>query len=86
MNHQIPPDIQERIAARIAKGEFSNEDDVLRRAMDALDQLEEEKLVRWNERNQRAIQESARGESRPLNDAAVLQRLRDRLEKDGILD
>jgi len=86
MNHQIPPDIQERIAARIAKGHFSNEEDVLRRAMDALDELEEEKLRRWHERNQRAIEEAERGDSSPLNDEEVLKRLRERLLEDGITD
>lgn len=35
MNQQIPPDVQERIAARIAKGTFMCEEDVLRHAMDA---------------------------------------------------
>ncbi|QDU77145.1 hypothetical protein Pan97_42070 [Bremerella volcania] len=68
MNQQIPPDIQERIAARIAKGQFSSEVDVLRRAMDALDQLEEEKLRQWHERHQRAIEEAECGEARPIDE------------------
>ncbi len=86
MNQQIPPDVQERIAARIAKGNFSSEEDVLRQAMDALDRMEEEKLSRWHRQNQKAIEESERGESRPLNDDEILGRLKSRLIQDGIAD
>ena len=50
-----------------------------------LDRLEEDKLVRWHDRNRLAIAQSQQGESRSLNDSAVLDRLRKRLAEEGIL-
>ena len=86
MNYQFPPDIEERLKARMARGQYESEDDVLREAMDALDQLEQDKLARWNERNRLAVQQSQQGLSRPLDEEAVLGRLRERLAREGIVD
>ena len=86
MQYQIPPDIQERVKAQIALGLFESEEEVLRRAMDALEQLEEEKIVRWHARNELAIEQSRQGLSRPLDQEAILGRLRERLAKEGIVD
>ena len=86
MIYQFPPDIAERLQARMKDGRYQSEDDVLREAMDALDQLEQDKLTRWDERNQLSIQQSQQGLSRPLNDEAVLGRLRERLAREGIVD
>lgn len=66
MNHQITPDVQEGIAARIAKGNFSREEDVLRQAMDALDRMEEEAILQWNAKNQQAIADSESGNFSPI--------------------
>jgi Arc/MetJ-type ribon-helix-helix transcriptional regulator len=78
MIHPLPPDIEERMKARMREGHYANEADLLREAMDALDRLEEDKLVRWHDRNQLSIAQSQKGESRQLNDTAVLNRLRKR--------
>ncbi len=86
MNYQFPPDIEERLKARLGDGRYQSEDDVLREAMDALDQLEQDKLTRWDERNRMAVQQSQQSLSRPLDDDAVLGRLRERLAKEGIVD
>ena len=86
MNYQFPPDIEERLKARMSEGRYQSEDEVLREAMDALDQLEQEKLMRWNERNRLAMQQSQQGVSKTLNDDVVLSRLRERLAKEGIVD
>ena len=51
MENQLPIDVQQRIKAHMSQGSYANEGDVIRDAIDALEQLEEEKLVRWNERN-----------------------------------
>jgi Arc/MetJ-type ribon-helix-helix transcriptional regulator len=72
MNYQFPPDIEERLKARMRDGRYRSEDDVLREAMDALDQLEQDKLMRWNERNRIATRQSQQGLSKPLGDKAVL--------------
>ena len=86
MNYQFPPDIEERLKARMSDGRYQTEDEVLREAMDALDQLEQDKLTRWDERNRIAMQQSRQGLSRPLDDEAVLDRLRERLAREGIVD
>ena len=86
MNYQFPPDIEERFRARMSDGRYQSEDDVLREAMDALDQLEQDKLIRWNERNRLAVRQSQEGLSKPLDDEAVLGRLRERLAREGIVD
>jgi Arc/MetJ-type ribon-helix-helix transcriptional regulator len=85
MAYEIPTDIQERLKARLDEGAYQSADEVLRDAMDALDQVEQDKLVRWNDRNQLAIQQSQQGLSKPLNDQTVLARLRARLAQEGIL-
>lgn len=86
MNYQFPPDIEERFRVRMSDGRYQSEDDVLREAMDALDQLEQDKLIRWDERNRLAVRQSQEGLSKPLDDEAVLGRLRERLAKEGIVD
>ena len=86
MNYQFPPDIEERLKARMSDGRHLSEDDVLREAMDALDQLEQDKLIRWDERNRIAMRQSQQGFSMPLDDEAVLGRLRERLAREGIVD
>jgi Arc/MetJ-type ribon-helix-helix transcriptional regulator len=48
MTYQLPPDIDERIQSQIALGIFSTPAEVLTSALDALDQIHEER---------RAIQE-----------------------------
>ena len=85
MAYEIPTDIRERLKARLDEGAYQSEDDVLRDAMDALDQIEQEKLVRWNSRNELAAQQSEQGLSKPLDDQRVLARLRKRLAQEGIL-
>ena len=37
MNHSLPRDIQQRIAAQLASGTFASEDDVLREALETLE-------------------------------------------------
>jgi putative addiction module CopG family antidote len=37
MNHSLPSDIQQRIEAQLASGSFTNEEDVLREALEALE-------------------------------------------------
>jgi Arc/MetJ-type ribon-helix-helix transcriptional regulator len=86
MSYQFPPDLEERVKTRMAEGRYQSEDDLLREAMDALDRVEVERLTRWHERNRLATEQSRQGLSQPLDDEAVLGRLRERLAKEGILD
>lgn len=86
MSYQLPLDLDERVKARMSAGRYQTEDEVLREAMDALDQLEQDRVIRWNERNRTAVRQSQQGLSKPLDDKAVLDRLRKRLAKEGIVD
>jgi Arc/MetJ-type ribon-helix-helix transcriptional regulator len=85
MQYQFPSDIRDRLRDRLKNGLYTDEDDVLRDAMDALDQIEQDKLLRWHERNSLAAEQSKQGLSKPLDDEAVLARLRERLARKGIL-
>jgi Arc/MetJ-type ribon-helix-helix transcriptional regulator len=86
MDYQFPPDIEDRVRARMGDGRYQSEDDLLREAMDALDQVEQDKVIRWHERNRSAMQQSQAGLSKPLDDEVVLARLRERLAQEGIVD
>jgi len=84
MHYQFPTDISQRLQACIATGGFRNEEEVLREALNALEQREQEKLRRWNDGNAIAMEQSRQGLSKPLDDAVVIARLRDRLAAEGI--
>jgi Arc/MetJ-type ribon-helix-helix transcriptional regulator len=86
LHYQFPPDISQRLEACIAGGRYQTEDDVLREALDALADRERELLERWHQGNAIASEQSRQGLSRPLDDAAVLARLRTRLAAEGITD
>jgi Arc/MetJ-type ribon-helix-helix transcriptional regulator len=77
MPYQFPPDLDERVKARMTNGAYQSEDDLLREALDALDEREQEKLRRWDERNQIAMEHSRLGLSKPLD----LERILGRVEK-----
>ncbi|MEQ8788477.1 MAG: hypothetical protein RIC55_19360 [Pirellulaceae bacterium] len=85
MSYEFPADIRERLLARMEGGVYASEDDILREAMDALDQVEQDRRTRWEERNRLAEEQSRQGLSRPLDDDEVLRRLRARLANEGIL-
>jgi Arc/MetJ-type ribon-helix-helix transcriptional regulator len=85
MQYQFPSDIRDRLQDRLKHGSYTDEADVLRDAMDALDQIEQDKLLRWHEKNSLAAEQSKQGLSKPLNGEAVLARLRERLAREGIL-
>ena len=86
MTYRVPADVEQLIKQRMAVGAYSSEDDVLRDALGALEQREQDRLARWDERNHLAIKQSNQGLSRALDDEQVLSRLRARLAKEGILD
>jgi Arc/MetJ-type ribon-helix-helix transcriptional regulator len=86
VDYQFPDDVEQLIRERMALGLYASEDEVLRDALGALDEREQERLVRWDARNRLAIEQSKQGLSRPLNDEQVLARLRKRLAQEGILE
>ena len=79
MPYQFPPDLDERVKAEMVRRGLQSEDDVLREALDALHQLEQDKLHRWHEGNKTAIEQSDRGLSKPLDLESVLARVEQRL-------
>jgi Arc/MetJ-type ribon-helix-helix transcriptional regulator len=79
MAYRFPPDLEERVKAEMSRRGLPSEDDVLRKAMDALEQLERDKLQRWHKRNQIAIEESRLDLSKPLDLKSILGRLEDRV-------
>ncbi len=86
MAYHFPADVEQLIKERMALGVYSSEDEVLRDALGALEQLEQERLARWEERNRLAVEQSKQGHARPLDDERVLARLRERLAQEGILE
>jgi Arc/MetJ-type ribon-helix-helix transcriptional regulator len=86
MLNQLPPDISERLQAWVVAGGYRSEEEALREALDALDERDQEKRRRWHDGNALAIEQSRQGLSKPLDDEAVLARLRARLAAEGITD
>jgi Arc/MetJ-type ribon-helix-helix transcriptional regulator len=86
MAYQFPPDVEKLVKDRMALGIYSSEDEILRDALGALEQVELDTIRRWEERRRLATDESNRGLSKPLDEAKVLARLRERLAKEGVLD
>ena len=84
MTYQFPADVELLIKQRMALGIYASEDELLRDALGALEQREQERLARWDERNRLAVEQSRQGLSRPLDDEKVLARLRERLANEGI--
>lgn len=85
MVDRFHPEIEELIKDRMASGTYASEDELIRDAMEALEQREQARVVRWNERNRLAVEQSRNGLSRSLRDEEVLHRLRERLAHEGIL-
>jgi Arc/MetJ-type ribon-helix-helix transcriptional regulator len=79
MNLQLPPDINVRVQAYLGRGAFSSEEEVLRTALDALEERDEEKLRRWHEGNRIAMEQSRLGLSKPLDVEALLERVEQRV-------
>ena len=83
MHYQFPPDLQQRVQARLSDGSYESEEDLLRDAMNALDELDREKLRLFQEGNRIALEQSRLGISKPLDLGALLQRVEDRFAADG---
>jgi Arc/MetJ-type ribon-helix-helix transcriptional regulator len=81
MSYQFPPDLDERVKAEMFRRGLQSQDDVLREALDALNQLDQDKLRRWQEGNEISIEQSRRGLSKPLDLELLLARVEERLAK-----
>jgi len=86
MSYQFPDDLEQRLKARLASDKYQTEDDVIRDAFDALEQLEQEKLRRWHEGNCTAIQQSRLGLSKPLDEDKLIAEVTAELAKEGVIE
>jgi Arc/MetJ-type ribon-helix-helix transcriptional regulator len=83
-SYHLPPDIDERLSAHVASGAYQTQDDVLREALDALEQRERAKLEEWHRKNAIAIEQSLTETSQPLDLDAILERVEARIAKHTI--
>lgn len=83
MHYEFPPDLQQRVLARLADGSYRTEDELLRDAMNALDELDREKLRLFHARNLVAAEQSRLGLSTPLDLGAMLSRIEGRVAAEG---
>jgi len=83
MHYEFPPDLRQRVSARLADGSYQSEDELLRDAMNALDELDREKLRLFHARNLVTAEQSRLGLSTPLNLDAMLSRIEDRVAAEG---
>ncbi len=74
MHYQFPPDLHDRVQARLADGSYQSEDDLFRDAMNALEEFDREKVRLFQEGNRVASEQSRLGLSKPLDLSAMLQR------------
>jgi Arc/MetJ-type ribon-helix-helix transcriptional regulator len=81
--YQIPPDIQQRVNAHLNAGTYKSPDEVFRDAMNALDELDREKLRLFEVGNRIAEEQSRLGLSKPLNLNAILERVEQRMTLRG---
>jgi Arc/MetJ-type ribon-helix-helix transcriptional regulator len=81
-HYQLPPDVQQWVDLRLSAGVYKSPDELLREAMHALDELDREKLRLFQEGNRVAMEQSRLGLSKPLDLAAVLERVEQRVAAD----
>jgi Arc/MetJ-type ribon-helix-helix transcriptional regulator len=86
MEQHTSPNLESRVQNYLATGSFPSVDAVLHSAMDALDERERGKSERWQLGNQIALEQSRKGLSKPLDDDAILLRLRSRLAEHGVCE
>jgi Arc/MetJ-type ribon-helix-helix transcriptional regulator len=83
MHYEFPPDLRQRVSARLADGSYRSEDELLREAMNALDDLDREKLRLFHARNLVAEEQSRLGLSTALDLDAMLTRIEQRVAAEG---
>ena len=77
MDYALPAELSEQIKLHLATGRYETEDDVIRQALDAL-KLKEE-LISFRQSIANSREQAARGEAKPLDVDAVMQRVNGRL-------
>lgn len=85
MPYQFPSDIQQSIQAQIASGEFESEDEVLRQAMATLESRQRG-LQQLRQMVADADGDLAAGRVGPFDAQETKRSVRERLERQGIVD
>ena len=83
MPYQFPPDIERRVRAQIESGQFENEDDVLREAIDTMEKRQRG-LRELQDMVREADADIAAGRVGPFDADATKRAVRQRLEEHGI--
>jgi len=88
MGHQFPPDVEQRIQAQLATGAYESEDDVIRDALEALEEYRgyRRELSELKEKLRVAEEQSQLGRSGPFDAEATKRAVRERLAQQGIVD
>ena len=85
MSLKLPPDLQDRIKAQIETGQFKNEEDVLREALDTLEKRQRG-LNELREMVREADADIAAGRVGPFDAEETKRAVRERLSQQGITD
>jgi putative addiction module CopG family antidote len=85
MAYQFPPDLEQRIRAQIETGEFENEEDVLREALDTLEKRQRG-LRDLRQMVKEADDDIAAGRVGPFNAEETKRAVRQRLSQHGTTD
>ncbi len=85
MPYQFPPDIELRIRAQMDQGEFTNEDEVLREAMEALESRQSS-LKQLRDLVAVADDDIAAGRVGPFDAEKTKTRVRQRLADHGVTE
>ena len=83
MSYQFPPDLEQRIQAQIATGEFSTEEDVIREALDTLEKRQCG-LKELRQMVKEADDDIAAGRVGPFDAEETKRAVRNRLSQRGI--
>ncbi len=88
MAHQFPPDVEERIKAKLATGQYDSEDDVIRDALEALEYYRryQRELSDLRETLRVAEEQSRLGQSGPFDAEATKRVVRERLAQQDIAE
>lgn len=86
MSIDIPSDYTAIIQQAVASGAYPTPEAALRHALELFAEEQakgsEAKLERWQQRNEESIHQSEQGLSKPLDETAVVSRLRARLAEE----
>jgi len=85
MLQQLPPDLEQRVRAQMASGQFETEEDVLREALDTLERRQRG-LEELRQMVREADDDIAAGRVGPFDAEETKRSVRQRLSRHGVSD